>query len=203
MVIKTTFVHSGWSYGKGDDQYDNEFLGYTRKVLTLKKSKKNLSRNKKNEQVGIMCSRNKEEHIDEHGWTTIDKNSSHKPKKTTSKQTLIESIISTINIETKTNKNGAPEAQINPPTRKIVCYLQEEMVKQGEEEQEDIKKKEQGKQTETSPNGEETRIERTAQKVPGKAKTTVKRIHVISAHYDVTARCDIFCVTSHTLSIFI
>jgi hypothetical protein len=24
MIIKSTFVHSGWSYGKGDDQYDNE-----------------------------------------------------------------------------------------------------------------------------------------------------------------------------------
>jgi hypothetical protein len=120
MVIKTTFVHSGWTYGKGDDQYDNESLGSTRKVLTLKKSKKNSSRNKKNEQVEIMCSRNKEEHTNEHGWTTIDNNSIRKPKKTTSKQTSIVSIISTSDIETKTNKNGAPEAQINPPTRKIV-----------------------------------------------------------------------------------
>jgi hypothetical protein len=154
MVIKTTFVRSGCSYSKGDDQYDNESLGSTRKVLTLKKSKKNLSRNKKNEQVGIMCSRNKEEHTDEHGWATIDNNSSRKPKKMISKQTSIESIISTINIETKTNKNGAPEAQINPPTRKIVCSLPEEIVKQGEEEQEDTKTKEQGKQIETSSNGD-------------------------------------------------
>jgi hypothetical protein len=132
----------------------------------------NSSGNKKNEQVGIMCSRNKEEHTDEHGWTTIDNNSSRKPKKTTSKQTSIESIISTIDIETKINKNGAPEAQINPPTRRIVCYLPEEIVKQGEEEQENINTKEQGKQTKTSPNGEETRIDRTAQKLPGKVKKT-------------------------------
>jgi hypothetical protein len=27
MVIKSTFVHSGWSYGKGDDQYGNESPG--------------------------------------------------------------------------------------------------------------------------------------------------------------------------------
>jgi hypothetical protein len=31
----------------------------------------------------------------------------------------------------------------------------------------------------------------------------VKRIHVISAYYDITARYDIFMSTSHTLSIFI
>jgi hypothetical protein len=119
-----------------------------------------------------MCSRNKEEHTDDHGWTTIENNSNRKPKKTNSKQTSIESIISNIDIATKTNKNGAPEAHINSPTRKIVCSLPEEIVKQGEEEQEDIKMKEQRKQTETSSNGEETRIERTAQKLPGKAKTT-------------------------------
>jgi hypothetical protein len=124
MVIKTTLVHSGWSYGKGDDQYDNESLGSTRKVLTLKKLMENSSRNRKNEQVGIMCSKNKEEHTDEHGWTTIDNNNSRRPKKTTSKQTSIESIISTIDIETKTNKNGAPEAQINPPTKKTYAIYQ-------------------------------------------------------------------------------
>jgi hypothetical protein len=172
MVIKTTFVHSGWSYGKGDDQYDNESLGFTRKVLTFKKLIENSSRNRKNEQVGIMCSRNKEEHTDEHGWTTIDNNSSRKPKKTNSKQTSVESIISTIDIETKNNKNGAPEAQINHPTRKIVWYPPEEIVKQGEEKQENIKTKEQEKQTKTPPNGEETRIVRTTQKLTGKVKTT-------------------------------
>jgi hypothetical protein len=172
MVIKTTFVHSGWSYGKSDDQYDNESLGSTRKVLTLKKMIENSSRNRKNEQVGIMCSTNKEEHTDEHGWTTIDNNSSRKPKKMNSNQTSVESIIPTIDIETKNNKNGAPEAQVNPPTRKIVCYLPEELVKQGEEKQENIKTKEQEKQTKKPPNGEETRIVRTTRKLTGKVKTT-------------------------------
>jgi hypothetical protein len=151
MVIKANLLHSGWSYGNGDDQYDNESLGSTRKVFTLKKSTKNLSRNRKNEQVGIMCSRNKEEHTDEHGWTTIDSNSSCKPKKRNSKQTQIKSIISTIDIETKTNKKGAPEKQIDSTTRKIVCSLPEEIITLEEEEQEEIKTKEQGKQTVTLP----------------------------------------------------
>jgi hypothetical protein len=170
MVIKAAFLHSGWSYGNGDDQYDNESLGSTRKVFTLEKLKKNSSRNKKNEQVGIMCSRNKEEHTDEHGWTTINNNSSRKHKKMFSKQTLIKSIISTIDIETKTNKNGAPEAQINSTTRKIVCSLPEEIIKQEEDEQEDIKTKEQGKQIVTLPKGEEARIKRTAEKNTRKSR---------------------------------
>jgi hypothetical protein len=66
MVIKSTFVHSGWSYGKGDDQYDNESLGSTRKVLTLKKLTENSSRNKKNEYDAKMCSRQEEEEEEKH-----------------------------------------------------------------------------------------------------------------------------------------
>jgi hypothetical protein len=49
MVIKTPFVHTGWSYGKGDDQYDNESLGSTETAVNLKKSVKISMRNKKNE----------------------------------------------------------------------------------------------------------------------------------------------------------
>jgi hypothetical protein len=159
MVIKANLLHSGWSYSNGDDQYDTESLGSTKKVFTLKKSTKNSSRNRKNNKVGILCSRNKEEHTNEHGWTTIDNNSSRKPKKTNSKQTQIKSIIS----------------QIDSPTRKIVCSPPEEIITQEEEEQEqeETKTKEQGKQTVTLPKGEETRIERTAQNtIPGKAETT-------------------------------
>jgi hypothetical protein len=33
MVIKGTILHSGWSYGNGDDQHDNESLGSTRTVV--------------------------------------------------------------------------------------------------------------------------------------------------------------------------
>jgi hypothetical protein len=57
MVIKSTFVHSGWSHGKGDNQYDNESIGSTETVVKLEKSMENSSRNKKIEIVEIMCSR--------------------------------------------------------------------------------------------------------------------------------------------------
>jgi hypothetical protein len=62
MVIKLTFVHSGWSYGKGDDQYDNESIGSTRTANKLKKSMENSSRNKKNEYDVKMCSRQEDKH---------------------------------------------------------------------------------------------------------------------------------------------
>jgi hypothetical protein len=37
MVIKDTLLHSGWSYGNGDDQYDNESIGSTKNVFEIKK----------------------------------------------------------------------------------------------------------------------------------------------------------------------
>ena len=60
MVIKKTLIHTGWSYGKGDDQYDNESIGSTRTVFNLEKLMENSSRNKKNETKEIMCSNNKD-----------------------------------------------------------------------------------------------------------------------------------------------
>jgi hypothetical protein len=55
MVIKSAFVHSGWSYGKGDDQYDNESIGSTKTVVKLEKSMENSSSNKKNEYDTKIC----------------------------------------------------------------------------------------------------------------------------------------------------
>jgi hypothetical protein len=43
MVIKATLIHSGWSYGNGDDQYNNEWIGSTRTVQKLEKSMENSS----------------------------------------------------------------------------------------------------------------------------------------------------------------
>jgi hypothetical protein len=158
MVIKANILHSGWSYGNGNNQYDNESIGSTRKVFTLKKPMENSSRNKKNEKVGIMCSRNKDEYTDEHGWTTIDNNSSRKPKKINSKRTQIKSIISTIDIDPLTDNKGAPEARIDSPMRENSSSLPEEITKQ-----EEFKTKEQRKYTVTLSKGKETGIESTAQ----------------------------------------
>jgi hypothetical protein len=42
MVFKTNTIHCGWSYGKGDDQYDNESLGSTKTADNLEKSEKKI-----------------------------------------------------------------------------------------------------------------------------------------------------------------
>jgi hypothetical protein len=84
---------------------------------------KNLSRNKK-----------KGKHTDDDGWTTINVNSNHKPKRMDHKQTMIKSIISTINIYPQNVKKGAPEAKIDLPTRENRYTLPEEDTTQEEEE---------------------------------------------------------------------
>jgi hypothetical protein len=110
MVTKPTFVHSGWSYGKGDDQYDNESIGSTETVVKLEKSMENLSSNKKNEYDVKMCSRqeDKQQHTNDQGWTAIETNSKRKPKSKNSRGTSIDSIISSINIDFNIDKRRGP-----------------------------------------------------------------------------------------------
>jgi hypothetical protein len=122
MVIKSTFVHSGWSYGKGDDQYDNESIGSTRTVLNLEKLMENSSRNKKNEYDEKMCSKQESKHTNEQGWTTIEAKK-RKPKSKTSNKATIDSIISTIDIEFNIDKKGTLEATIDSPIRKNRCII--------------------------------------------------------------------------------
>jgi hypothetical protein len=132
MVIKTTFVHTGWSYCKGDDQYDNESLGSTETAVNLEKSVKISMRNKKNEHDIKMCSRqedkNKNKNINDQGWTTIDANSKRKPKSMASNNTTIDSIISSINIECNIDTNGTIEAKINSPIRNNRCTIPDKNV---------------------------------------------------------------------------
>jgi hypothetical protein len=131
MVIKTTFVHTGWSYGKGDDQYDNESLGSTETAVNLEKSVKISMRNKKNEHDVKMCSRqedkNKNKNINDQGWTTIEANK-RKPKSVASNNTSIDSIISSINIECNIDTNGTIEAKINSPIRNNRCTIPDKNV---------------------------------------------------------------------------
>jgi hypothetical protein len=75
MVIKETILHSGWSYGNGDDQYDNESLGSTRTVFISEKLMENSSSSKKNGKIELIGSRNKDKHTEEYGWTKIGINS--------------------------------------------------------------------------------------------------------------------------------
>jgi hypothetical protein len=127
MVIKATVIHSGWSYGKGDDQYDNESLGSTKTAVKLEKSMENLYRNKKKDYDGKMCSRqdgkNKNKNTNDQGWTTIDKKSKRKPNSTNNKSTTIDSIISSIDIELNIDMNGILEATIDSPIRKNRCVV--------------------------------------------------------------------------------
>jgi hypothetical protein len=116
MVIKSTFVHSGWSYGKGDDQYDNESIGSTETAVKLEKSIENSSRNKKNEIVEMMCSKQEgKQHTNDQGWTKIDSQSKRKPKSKTNNNTIIDSIISSIDIELNIDTKGTVETKIDSP----------------------------------------------------------------------------------------
>jgi hypothetical protein len=127
MVIKATVTHSGWSYGNGDDQYDNESLGSTKTAVKLEKPMENSCRNKKNEYEVKMCSRqddkNMNKNTNDQGWTTIDKKSNHKHNSTNNKSTTSDSIISSIDIEFNIDMNGTLEATIDSPTRKNGCVV--------------------------------------------------------------------------------
>jgi hypothetical protein len=98
MVIKSIFIHSGWSYGNGDHQYDNKSLGSTETAVNLEKSVKNSMKNKKNEYDEKMCSRQEDKHTKDQGWTTTDTNKNRKPKSKTNNNTTIDSIISSIDV---------------------------------------------------------------------------------------------------------
>jgi hypothetical protein len=127
MVIKATVTHSGWSYGNGDDQYDNESLGSTKTAVKLEKSMENSCRNKKNGYEVKMCSKqddkSKNKNTNDQGWTKIDKTSKRKLNSTNNRSTTIDSIISSIDIELNIDMNGTLEATIDSPTRKNRCVV--------------------------------------------------------------------------------
>jgi hypothetical protein len=125
MVIKDNLLHTGWSYGNGDDQYDNESIGSTKTAVELKKSMENTRKNKKNEQEKLMGNNNSSIYTNEQGWTTIEvnSNSNRKPKSKISKQSSVDSIISTINVDFNILRKGAPEAKIDSPLRENRCTV--------------------------------------------------------------------------------
>jgi hypothetical protein len=125
MVIKDTLLRPGWSYGNGDDQYDSDSLGSTKDVFRLKKSVKNSKKNSKNKNIQKMYIKDKKEHTDDQGWTTIASTSNRKPKTKTSQQSNIDSIIASINLDFKPVLKGAPEANIDSPIRENRCNIPE------------------------------------------------------------------------------
>jgi hypothetical protein len=122
MVIKTTLIHTGWSYGKGDDQYDNGSVGSNKEVFILEKVKNSKRKKEKGQDTKIIGSRYGK-HTDDQGWTTIEANKSRKPKTKDKQSTVIDSIISSIDIELKLVKNGAPGARVESPTRVNRCTV--------------------------------------------------------------------------------
>ena len=77
-----------------------------------------------------MCSRNKDKHTDEEGWTAIDVNGNRKPKMMNNKQPIID----TINIEKKVIKKEAAKAIMKLPTRENRYTLTEEVIRQETDE---------------------------------------------------------------------
>jgi hypothetical protein len=155
MVIKDNLLHTGWSYGNGDDQYDNDSIGSTKTAVETKKLMEISRKNKKNEQEKLMGINNNSTNNDEQGWTTIDVNgkSNRKPKSKTNRQSSIDSIITTINVDFIKVVKGAPEAKIDSPTRENRCTIPDEKSKQQAIE---FNPKYKSKQTLIPPTAEET-----------------------------------------------
>jgi hypothetical protein len=135
MVIKDTLLHYGWSYGNGDDQYDNESVGSTKKVIEKEKFAGKSKENRQNKNEGKMCSSNNKEHTDDQGWTTISADSKRKPKTMTINQSYIDSIIATINVDINKFLKGAPEAKIDSPVRKNRCTIADTVLSNKNEEE--------------------------------------------------------------------
>jgi hypothetical protein len=145
MVLKTTIIQYGWSYGKRDDQYDNESLGSTETAVNLEKSVKIPMRNKKSEHDVKMCGRQEDKNTNKNtngqGWTTTDVNSKRKPKSMASSNTIIDSIISSINIECNIDTNGTIEAKIDSPVSNNRCTIPDKNVYDKNVHDEDKKNK--------------------------------------------------------------
>ena len=124
MVIKDNLLHTGWSYGNGDDQYDNESVGSTKNVTEMEKFEGKMTKNRQNGSDIKMCNKNNG-HTDDQGWTTISATSNRKPKTKINQQPNIDSVIASINLDTRVVRKGAPEAKIESPVRENRCTVPE------------------------------------------------------------------------------
>ena len=123
MVFKTHIDHCGWSYGKGDDQYDTESIGSTKAATNSAKFDGKMKENDENGDGRKMCSKQYAEHTGEYEWTKVKANSNRKPKASTTKHTSTDSIIMSIDVELKLDSKGSREAKIVSPARTIRCTV--------------------------------------------------------------------------------
>ena len=128
MVFKTPLTHCGWSYGKGDDQYDNESIGSTKVATNLVKFGTKMMEEDQNEENKKMCNKQYDEHTGGNEWTTVHANSNRKPKTNITKHISTDSIISTIDVELSIDSNGTLEAKIDSPTRQTRCIVPDTIV---------------------------------------------------------------------------
>ena len=122
MITKQVLIQHGWSHTNGEDMYDNVSIESTKEARSgdkLDQKSMKLKENSKNGIIGISDN----ELTEEQGWTTIKTNGSRKPKTKNKEEPFIDSIITTINIETKKVKNGAMEVKIESPIRINRCNI--------------------------------------------------------------------------------
>ena len=134
MITKMTILHQGWSHDNGEDKYDNVSIGSTKATETGKNLDQKSRKTKEKTQNGIIGSSDNVEMTDndEHGWTKIKTNGSRKPKMKSTEQPIIDSIIATINVETKTVKNGSLEVKIASPVRRNRCIIPDKTEREDE-----------------------------------------------------------------------
>ena len=109
MITKPLLIRQGWSHTNGEDMYDNVSIGSTKEAQSGGKLDQKPMKLKENSENGIIGSSDngKMTDTDEQGWTKIKTNGSRKPKMKNNEQPIIDSIITTIDIETKKVKDGA------------------------------------------------------------------------------------------------
>ena len=125
MITKPVLIHHGWSHTNGEDMYDNISIGSTKETENGKNLVQKSLKMKENTQDGMIGSKNNGKmtnNDDEQGWTTIEANGRRKPKTTTMERPIIDSIITTINVET-TTVHGAMEVRIESPVRSNRCII--------------------------------------------------------------------------------
>ncbi|OEU06122.1 hypothetical protein FRACYDRAFT_256355 [Fragilariopsis cylindrus CCMP1102] len=106
-----------------EDMYDNISIGSTKEARSGDKLDQKSMKLKTNSENGIIGISDTDTDTDEQGWTTINASGGRKPKTTTMERAIIDSIITTINVATKTVKNGAIEVRIESPVRNNRCII--------------------------------------------------------------------------------
>jgi hypothetical protein len=121
MGIKSNYNPIGLDYDIDDDPSETESIGSTKNVKVWKKTEENTRNERQNNNTiqmpKMMCSNIGRKHTDEDEWRTSTKGR-RKPKGNHSGTQLYESIITSIETDTKKNNKGAPEAEVNSLNRK-------------------------------------------------------------------------------------